>query len=252
MSRLRCFLVLLSLPLVTPWAWGAENPRDAFDSANRLYYEGKFAESAVILENLTTNGYASPEVYFNLGNALHKTGKIGQAIVAYRQAASLKPRDADVRANLQFARRQANGPSFEPNIIERAIDRMTINEWTILFSVCLWSLFGLLAFKQWKPAIGGPPSWLYAVLGLGILLSGAGLATALESQHFSKEAIVTAPTAAIRQGPHDSAQVIQNVRDGAELPVIDRKNDWLFVRIDRDRFGWMPRKLAIVCNGSAR
>ena len=75
-----------------------------FDTANKLYEEGKFAEAAAAYESLVQSRQVSAALYFNLGNAWFKSGQIGRAIAAYRQAEQMTPRDPDLRANLQFAR----------------------------------------------------------------------------------------------------------------------------------------------------
>ena len=50
----------------------------------------------------------------NLGNAYFKSGQLGKAIAAYREAEQMSPRDPDVRANLRFARNQVQGPTLRP------------------------------------------------------------------------------------------------------------------------------------------
>src|SRR5216684_4002582 len=61
----------------------AEDLSSAFQSANKLYEENKFAEAASGYQKLTESGRASAALWFNLGNALFKSGQIGRAIVAY-------------------------------------------------------------------------------------------------------------------------------------------------------------------------
>src|SRR5204863_6861501 len=93
----------------------AENAPSVFEAANRLYFEGKFSEAATTYGILEQSGEKSPALYFNWGNALFKSGQIGRAIAAYRQAEALAPRDPDIRANLQFARKQRQAPTLSPN-----------------------------------------------------------------------------------------------------------------------------------------
>ena len=107
------WLFALLLPL---FASGDSSPAisisaDArFDTANKLYAQSKFKEAATAYNQLIEEGSISPALYFNLGNAFFKSGQIGRAIGAYRQAEEMSPRDPDVRANLQFARNLVSGP----------------------------------------------------------------------------------------------------------------------------------------------
>ena len=126
----------------------AEIPITAFESANKLYEQGKFAEAASAYASLLQSNQASAALYFNLGNAFFKSGQIGRAIAAYRYAGRVTPRDPDVRANLQFARNQRQGPTLSPNRWQRWLGRLTLNEWTLLAAVAVWLWLLLLTILR--------------------------------------------------------------------------------------------------------
>src|SRR6266699_3853607 len=120
-SRLTHYALRLWLMLVLLCAGSVARTQDvstAFDQANRLYEEGKFTEAAAAYEKMLRQGQASPALYFNLGNAFFKAGQVGRAVLNYRLAERLAPRDPDVRANLKFARNSV-GPAPTPNWWQR-------------------------------------------------------------------------------------------------------------------------------------
>ena len=80
-------LLLWRRPCFAPQA-----PSDLFIQANRLYEEGKFAQSAAGYEKIIQAGSVSSALYFNLGNAWLKAGQFGKAILSYRQAEAIAPR----------------------------------------------------------------------------------------------------------------------------------------------------------------
>ena len=83
-----------------------------FDQANKLYEEGKYSEAAAVYEKAVKAGQVSAALCFNLGNALFKAGQPGRALVWYRRAEALSPRDPDIQANLQFVRKNVtSGPN---------------------------------------------------------------------------------------------------------------------------------------------
>src|SRR5260370_28423453 len=131
----------------------AENLTSAFEAANKLYEQGKHSEAAANYEKLIQAGQVSAALHFNLGNALFKSGQIGRAIAAYHQAEQLAPRDPDVRANLQFARNQAQGPSLSPSRWQHWLGKLSVNEWTLLSAGGLWLLLFLLAPGQCRPVL---------------------------------------------------------------------------------------------------
>jgi tetratricopeptide (TPR) repeat protein len=218
----------------------------AFDSANKLYEEGKFAEAASAYDTLAKSGQCSAALYFNLGNAFFKSGQIGRAIVAYRQAEQINPRDPDLRANLQFARNQTPSPTLVPTRWQRWLGRLTLNEWTLLAAGAVWLWLLLLAALQWRPAF--KPALRMYVLSLAILacLLCACAAASLRQTRFTHTAIVITRDTAVRYGPLAESPTAFTVHDGAELQVLDQKDDWLQVTTDPRRVGWLRRDQVLI------
>jgi tetratricopeptide (TPR) repeat protein len=217
----------------------------AFDDANKLYEQGKFPEAAAAYQKLLNSGQGSTAVFFNLGNAFFKAGQIGRAIVAYRQAELLSPRDSDLRANLQFARNQVQGPTVIPNRRAQWLAHLTINEWSWLAAGALWMWFALLTVGQFRPPLRPVLRNYVLLLGTAIGVLSACLALALR-EHLSPPAIVIARDATVRQAPIDEAQSAFTVHDGAELQILDRKDDWFQVTTDPRRIGWLRRDQVLV------
>jgi tetratricopeptide (TPR) repeat protein len=208
-----------------------------FDAANKLYEQGKFSEAASAYEKMIRSGSISPALYFNLGNAFFKSSRMGQAIAAYRQAEQLAPRDPDVRANLQFARNQIQGPTQPPGRVQRLLGQLTVNEWTALVSAALWLCLLSLMLMQIRPALKSSLRNLALGSGLATVALCGCLAVVLSAG--SREiAIVNAHEVAVRSGPLDESQSVFTAHDGAELAVLDAKNDWLQVNAGQ-RLGWV-------------
>jgi len=221
-----------------------------FNAANKFYAEGKFAEAATTYGKILQSGAVSRALYFNYGNAEFKSGNFGRAIAAYRQAAQLTPRDAEVRANLEFARNQVQGPTLRESRWAGWLGALTLNEWTGLAVVALWLTFALLAATQIRPALktalGGFNRGAVAVAVLSCACLGVNAAI-----HFSKQtAVVVAQDATARSGPFDEAQSAFTAHDGAELAVLDRKNGWLQVTDGSGRIGWLQRRQVEILPGS--
>jgi tetratricopeptide (TPR) repeat protein len=213
----------------------------AFDSANKFYEQGKFAEAASAYETLARSNGASAALYFNLGNAFFKSGQMGRALAAYQQAEMITPRDPDVRANLQFTRKQAQGPTLAASFAQRWLGKLSLNEWTVFTAVAIWLWLLLLALLQWRPALKRPMRGWVIVLGIGALFLSGCLATLLYENSLARVAIVIARDAAVRNGPLEESSSAFTVHDGAELAVLDQKGDWLQVSADGRRVGWLRR-----------
>ena len=98
---------LLPARVVALLLTGAENAAvhpvsvdEQFDVANKLYAGCLRRRRWRISRSSRLVGFTG--VVFQLGNAHFKSGQLGRAIAAYRQAEELAPRDPDLRANVQF------------------------------------------------------------------------------------------------------------------------------------------------------
>src|ERR1051326_2790731 len=105
-----------------------------FKAANQLYDAGKFAAAAAVYEKLEPK---TAHVYYNLGNAWFRQGKMGLAVLNYERARRLAPRDPDLLANLKCAeqRRGVDDVNPAPRAIQRflqsVIESRTPTEWSV-------------------------------------------------------------------------------------------------------------------------
>lgn len=214
----------------------------AFEQANRLYEQGQFPAAAAAYENLLRSGWGSAAIYFNLGNACFKSGQVGKAIVNYRLAQRMDPRDPAIRANLQFARGAVQGNTAGSHRLwQRWGRQLTLNEWTLLTAACVWLGVALQVAGQFKPAFKGQlrRSTLVALITGSVCASG--LISACAERFADAPAVVIAREPILHHGPLDESPSVQTLRDGQELSVLDRKEDWLQVSGAPRGIGWIRR-----------
>ncbi len=212
-----------------------------FEGANKLYEEGKFADAAAAYDKLALSGQTSAALYFNMGNAYFKAGQLGRAIAAYRQAEQITPRDPDVRANLLFARKQPAGASLQPTSLQQWLGRLSLNEWTVLTAAVVWILFLLLAAGQWWPSARSSLRNFVILAGFAAVVLIACLGADYYETRMNRTAIVIVRDAIVRLGPLTESQEAFTAHDGAELRVLDQKDEWLAVSAGPGRFGWIRR-----------
>ncbi len=221
-----------------------------FSAANKLYAQGKFSEAARAYETILQTDATSPALLFNYGNAEFKSGHLGKAIAAYQRATQLSPRDAELRANLAFVRNQVQGTIVREGRWQSWTSVLTLNEGAILAAVFFWLTFALLIARQIRPALFPKlknAAWIFA--GLAIFTAAAlGLQAA---NHFSNQtAVVITASVTARSGPFDDAQSAFAARDGSELSVLSRREDWVQVTDAAGKIGWLPVKQVEVLPGA--
>jgi tetratricopeptide (TPR) repeat protein len=221
-----------------------------FSAANKFYAEGKFADAANAYEKILQSGAVSPNLLFNYGNAEFKSGNLGRAIAAFRRAELLAPRDSEIRANLAFVRNQVQGATIRESFWQNWLGNLSLNEWTIFVAIAFWLTFLLLAAKQIRPALAAKlksVTWIFAAL---TIFAGTILGVQA-ANHFSKQtAVVISAQAIARSGPFDDAQSAFTARDGGELSVLDRRDEWVQVVDGSGKTGWLPAKQVEVLPGA--
>ena len=123
-----------------PWLFAlllqaaVESPQEAFARAEAHYQEQRFDDAIAAYEAMRAQGIEDGVLYYNLGNAHFKAGKIGLAVLNYERALELMPGDAETRTNLTFANELIAG-DVEPAPLPLVI------RWLVqLYSACVPTL----------------------------------------------------------------------------------------------------------------
>ena len=81
----------------------SQSPEQYFEAGNSEYAKNNFEAAIMNYKNVLESGYSSAAVYYNLGNANYKLNRIAPSVYNYEKALLLKPNDAEIKNNLQFA-----------------------------------------------------------------------------------------------------------------------------------------------------
>ena len=108
----------------------------------------------------------------------------------------------------------------------------------------------MLAAMQIRPAL--ETALRGFVFGAVAVTLSSGACLGVEAAiHFSRQtAVVIAPDATTRSGPFDEAQSAFTAHNGAELAVLDQRDNWLQVTDGSGRIGWIQRKQVETLPGS--
>ena len=211
-----------------------------FETANDLYDQGKYAEAKRRYEALVDAGTAGANVFFNLGNADHRLGAEGRAILGYERALALEPSHPEARANLNLVRQQTGAklPSLswaEKTVVSRSLTfciiAASLTGWLFIFGC------GLIATSA-RAEKGG--LWLVTLIGVvGCALSGTAVWTELKNQAL---AVVTTKQTEARLAPAASSGVAEALPAGSRVRVLSERGPWVYCELPGRGRGWVAQE----------
>lgn len=218
-----------------------------FLEATNLYESGQYQKATEGFESLLGFGYESGDIYYNLGNAKLRSGKLGEAIAAYLQAKRHLPRDGDLAANLKFARQSAKDdlPEWKTTIFEtlffwhRGLSPQELGAALLVLNGIFWLSWLLRLYRQKEWLMWLQRTSLLAVLALGVSFGMRSLAP-------DQRAVVLPAEVSIRASTQEKSTVLFKLHEGAELNVIDQEQDWVRVGLPDNKQGWVAARHVMV------
>jgi hypothetical protein len=219
-------------------------PAELFVEANRRYESGEYGQAVDGYQELIARGVAGAAVYYNLGNALLRDGRLGSAIAAYRRAKVLAPRDEDLDANLRFARdsaRDALEPP-APGAIRRTLFfwhySLSASETIRLAVLASLLVFGALSM-QLRRRGSEPLRWI-ALLAGAVLVAAVGSLACRWALPLRVAVVLPAEVEAF-SGTDADTVVRFRLHAGTEVRAVETSGDWVRIVLPDGEQGWIQR-----------
>lgn len=242
---MRALLLLILCSSAAAAAPGAV--RSEFEEANRLYEEARFEEAASRYEGLAARLPGSANLHFNMGNAYFRQkrpGSLGRAIAAYHRAFKLRPRDPDIRYNLDFALRRVGEaliPSGTPPALFILFHILSGAELAALHWLGFWAAMLLGALFLSREALRGRlRPWLLGAVAFWALSGGWWGARSLTGV---PSLAITVSHCEARSGPGVNFPVSFKVPEGRRVSRLDAKGEWVEIGVLKEGLkGWISRE----------
>lgn len=214
------------------------------------YYQSKQYDKAVdTYQQIVSAGFEGTSLYYNLGDAYYREGKLGLAILYYEKALRLSPGDGDAIHNLKIANaRTVDKIEALPQFFlfewwESLLALSSVTGWTyaayafyilFLFSIGLY-FFAKRSGLQRSAVYSGFATTLLLVITVSLL------AVKLNREMNVKSAIVIAPTATVKLSPDSTSNDAFIIHEGLKVRELNSVGDWIDIRLQDGKEGWIQR-----------
>ena len=207
-----------------------------------------FLKAAALHQELLDRGLVSGAVLYNQGNAFMRAGQRGRAIAAYRQAERYLGRDSLLEANLLYA--LGNQPA--------------VRRRPLLEHVLFWQDWVSYPKKFPLAAVGVGLTFSLAIASLfvrrplltrltltGLLISFLLIfSVAYDWYRYEGKfhGVVVKNEIIMRKGNTETYEPVLTapLEEGTEFVLVERRNEWLLIRLVGNQEGWVPERSAVI------
>ncbi len=219
-----------------------------YTKANEEYNKELYTNAVEDYLQIIENGYESPEVYYNLGNACFKLDDYPSAILYYEKAKKLAPNDEDINFNLRVANTKiVDKIEPVPELFfktwwKAVYNMLSSTTWSWISIIFFIIFFLLLAFYLLSNKVFIRRTAFYAgVFAIFITILSSILAfEKYQVEHNQKEAIVFIPTLTVKSSPSETSVDLFVIHEGSKVKIIDKVSGWYEIRIASGSVGWLP------------
>lgn len=229
-------------------------------SADSAYAAEDYQQAIAGYEHALSQGVSSSELYYNLGNAFYREGRLGKSVISYERSLKLDPSNDDARVNLQFVKsklvdRQQQDNNMVSIFFQSIRDSFTSNTWAWI-SITLFALFiGLLAAYFFTTPVlirkigffGSFAALALSVFAIAMAIDNASLATS------RNDGVVISPSVMLGTAPRtpkDRNEEVALLHEGTKIEIIDSlvtrtdslQTKWYKVKLPSSHQGWTSAK----------
>ncbi len=245
MKRFTILAIVLFLGVISARSQSLDQ---LWDEANTAYINADYQAAIATYDSILATGNVSYKIYYNLGNAYFKEGKIGPSILNYNRALRLAPSDQDIKYNLRVANSYVKDkiehvPEFFLKTWFRAL-RMSLssNTWaaiSLILLICMLAcvLLYLLATKLLLRKSG-----FYGAITLLLLFIFSVVSASIGRRELThaEEAIVMSSAAPVKSSPDNSSKDLFVLHEGTKVRVLNSLEEWREISIADGNKGWIP------------
>lgn len=247
---MRRFIIYLALICIS--LQGIASERDSlWNVAVEAYSQGEFQNALDGFLALEKEGFASPELYYNIGNSYYNlSGYLAHSVLYYEKALKLDPSNKDARANLEFVHQ------FTLDKIESVPEFVLITWFKSLrniFSSNGWAYVALaflaitavllLIFRFGRSMVLRKISFIFAIIMFIFMAVSIVCSLGLRGEIIRDDgAIVMKPVSSVKSSPNESGKSLFIIHEGTKVRILEELGMWCKVELSDGRQGWMLKQ----------
>lgn len=229
----------------------------AVEQANTAYSTKDYQKAVQLYTQILQENGASPNVYYNLGNAYYRLNQIAPAILNYERALLLHPADKDARVNLEIAKLKTVDKIEESNFFltdwyNDVQNLFSTNQWSAVGIICFILLVACLFLFVFSRKIALKKTGFCAGLAFFVFCLAANIFACQQKMKLTNRnaAIISAATTTIKSAPDASGTDLFILHEGTKVNVTEQLGDgtkWKKIETADGNIGWISSsEIAII------
>lgn len=240
---------LLFMAVLLSGAEKKSDPSQLFYRANGYYEKQSYDEAIGEYLKIVGSGVENGSLYYNLGNAFLKNGKIGYAILYYEKARRLIPQDSDLKSNLSYARSLVGYSGYEAprgssfmRIIKKPFNDFNLNALAILTASFYLILIIMLSAHMITPFFMRRFRPVFFLVVIVFVLSLPAFCIRYYDEQILTHGIIIEKEADAKYEPIDKSTTYYKLQEGSEAVILKARSGWTQIRRPDGKIAWIKKE----------